>query len=426
MSWPGPPPGVSTPTGPPPGPRLYVPQGLPRPRLDRGRGRSWLIGFVIATAVLGVVGVIALAAWQSDSAGGSVLTLVLAAVPVPFLVGAYLWLDRYEPEPMRFLAGALVWGAVVSVLIALAVEGFFSWSLDLSRKQMAVAVAPPVEEIAKGLFLVLVLIRRRRLIGGVLDGLVYAGLVGVGFAFTENVLYYAGAYGGSLDPNLQGAGATTGVFIVRGVLSPFAHPLFTSGIGLGLALALTTRRRWLRWAAPVLGFAVAIGLHAAWNGSASLADRGEVPTEFLLTYAFFMLPLVGAGIGLAIWARVSEGRVLTRALGDAARRSWLHPAEIHWLVRLGDRAAARRFAERVAGKEAAKALKAYQEAATEMAFMHDRVLRGTAPPDGIAQVRAHLERMNSWRPWLVLPPLRWSQTSGAAGPAPPEVRQPVP
>ena len=85
-----------------------------------------------------------------------------------------------------------------------------------------------------------------------------------------------------------------------------------------------------------------------------------------------------------------EQKILTRALTDAAARGWLHPAEVHWLVRLGDRGAARRFAGRVAGPHAAKALRSYQQAATEMAFMHDRVLRGTAPPDGIPRVRAHL------------------------------------
>lgn len=440
MSWPAPPPGVSTPTGPPPappgpqpgpppgslGPGHGTPPGLPRPKLDRGAGRVVLIISVAVTALLGVTLIIVGTALMTDSAGGSVLTLVLAALPVPFLVGAYLWLDRYEPEPMRFLAGALVWGAVVAVILAGGAELLFSSWLGLRRVTVAVVVAPIAEELAKGLFLVLVIVRRRHVLGGVLDGLIYAGLVGIGFAFTENVLYYAGAYSGSLHPDLQGAGATTGTFVVRGILSPFAHPLFTSAIGVGIAVAVTTRRRWLRWLAPVLGFAVAIGLHAAWNGSASLADRGELPTEFFATYVFAMLPLLGAGIGMAFWARVREGRVLSRALADAARRGWLHPAEIHWLVRLGDRAVARRFAGRVAGPEAKKAMKAYQQAATEMAFMHDRVLRRTAPDDGVDQVRAHLERMNSWRPWVVMPPIEWSQTTGAAAPTRGGERQPVP
>ena len=272
-------------------------------------------------------------------------------------------------------------------------------------------MAPIAEESAKGLFVILVVIWRRHIVGGILDGLIYAGLVGVGFAFTENVLYYSGAYSGSLDPAIKGVAGTSGVFFVRGLLSPFAHPLFTSAIGIGIGIAVVTAHRWLRYLAPVVGLAVGIGLHAAWNGSAFIGG----PKVFLLTYFCAMLPLLGAGIGLAAWARAREQRILTRALGDAARRGWLHPAEVHWLVRLGDQAAARRFARKVAGPQAAKALRAYQQSATEMAFMHDRVLRGRAPADGVDRVRAHLVRMRSWRPFVLMPPVSWSASTGPVG-----------
>lgn len=372
-----------------------------------------LIVVVSIVAALGVLGVIVLAAMRSDSAQGSALTLVLAAVPVPILVGAYLWLDRYEPEPLRFLVAALVWGAVISVVIAGSLEWLAQDAFDASQRTLVVAVAPVVEEAAKGLFVVLIVIWRRHVVGGILDGLIYAGLVGVGFAFTENVLYYSGAYSGLLDPAITGVAGTSSVFFVRGLLSPFAHPLFTSAIGLGIAVAVVTKRRWWRYAAPVLGVAVAIGLHAAWNGSALIGGA----KVFLITYFCAMLPLLAAGIGLAAWARTREQTILTRALGDAARRGWLHPAEVHWLVRLGDRAAARRFAATVAGPDAAKALHAYQQACTEMAFMHDRVLRGSAPADGIERVHAHLQRMNSWRPFVVMPPVSWSAPVGPVHPS---------
>ncbi len=413
------PPPVQPPVPPPlpPGPGRaggHRAEGLPRPKLDRGIGRTILI-LAVTLAAMAAVGIVILAAALSTgSTGGSVLTLVLAAIPVPFLVGAYLWLDRYEPEPLRFLVTALVWGALLAVLIAGGVEYAAEVWFDAAERTLVVGVAPLIEEFAKGLIVVFVLLARRRVVTGIVDGLIYAGLSAVGFAFTENVLYYSGAYSGSLDPSIEGAGGATGLFIVRGVFSPFAHPLFTSAIGIGMAVAVTTRRRWLRWSAPLLGYAGAVCLHAAWNGSAFLYG----PKEFLLTYVAAMLPLLGAGIGLAAWARVREGRVLSRALSDAAGRGWLHPAEIHWLVRFGDRAAARRFARRVAGPHAATALRAYQQAATEMAFMHDRVLRGTAPADGVQRVHAHLERMQSWRPFVVMPPVSWSAPVGGPAPGP--------
>ena len=53
-----------------------------------------------------------------------------------------------------------------------------------------------------------------------LDGIVYAAMVGLGFAFTENILYYG-------RTALEGGVPLAATFFVRGVLSPFAHPVFT-------------------------------------------------------------------------------------------------------------------------------------------------------------------------------------------------------
>ena len=63
-------------------------------------------------------------------------------------------------------------------------------------------IAPLTEEAGKGLFVLLLLYIRRHTLDGVIDGLVYAGLVGVGFAFTENILYYAAAFLGVPEKTL--------------------------------------------------------------------------------------------------------------------------------------------------------------------------------------------------------------------------------
>ena len=59
--------------------------------------------------------------------------------------------------------------------------------------------------------------------------------------------------------------------------------------------------------APLVGYAVAVLLHASWNGSAFLHD-GDY---FLLTYLFAMVPGFLVLVGLAIWFRVREGAMLT-------------------------------------------------------------------------------------------------------------------
>ena len=127
----------------------------------------------------------------------TVLAALLAAVPVGPLIACFLWLDRYEPEPRRLLVGGLLWGVFVATAIALLLEGVGGFVGGISDKGMLEIGAPVAEEASKGLFLLLLLWWRRAELDGVLDGIVYAGMVGVGFAFTENILYLASAYDGS-------------------------------------------------------------------------------------------------------------------------------------------------------------------------------------------------------------------------------------
>jgi RsiW-degrading membrane proteinase PrsW (M82 family) len=373
------------------------PAALPA-RRSRGRGRLISLITLTLVCVLGILGVLFLAVRGSGETEGAALSLGFALAPVPLVVGAFLWLDRYQPEPLRYL-------------------------VDLTDTELATFVAPLTEEPAKAAFLIVILLRRRRELDGVVDGLVYAGLVGVGFAFTENVGYYAGAYGGRLAPELSGPEATTGLFIIRGLFSPFTHSLFAAAFGLGVGLAVLAHKRWVRWLAPSLGLLAAIALHGLWNGSVSYFGGGG----FLLVYVLMMVPTFIAFVVIAAVARRSEGRILVRALTDAAGRGWLHPDEVPYLASFPLRASARRFAKNVAGDGAGRAVKAYQSAATRMAFQHDRLLRGRPTPDGIARVADELNRMSAARPWVVLPPpLRLSSApalppsywSGAPRPAP--------
>src|SRR4029450_7471675 len=61
------------------------------------------------------------------------LATVLAALPVGPLVGCYLWLDRYEPEPRRLLASGLLWGAFVATGGAVIIQGVGGVACGFSR-----------------------------------------------------------------------------------------------------------------------------------------------------------------------------------------------------------------------------------------------------------------------------------------------------
>jgi protease PrsW len=353
---------------------------------------------VVTTAiVLGAV-VIALVLVASGEPAAIGIGLVLAMLPVGPLVACYSWLDRYEPKPRRMLWGAFLWGALVATTVALLVQGIDQAVNGSSEEWSAVVMAPVTEEAGKGLFVLLLLYIRRHTIDGVIDGLVYAGMVGIGFAFTENILYYAGAYTGGADFGPGGLGSATALFVVRGIFSPFAHPLFTSAIGIAAGIAVTRRGPWLGFLVLPLGYAVAVLLHALWNGSAFLGG-GEV---FLATYVFAMVPGFLAVIGLAVWARAREGRMLARAMHDLAGRGYLHPHEVAWLSRLSARRAARRHAARVGGAAAERAMRDYQKQVIALAALHHRVMTGRAPADYSHRGAEMVHRLSTLRQHLVV------------------------
>ncbi|MFJ8039968.1 PrsW family intramembrane metalloprotease [Kitasatospora sp. NPDC096147] len=140
-------------------------------------------------------------------------------------------------------------------------------------------------------------------------GVVLGGVTACGFAFTENALYLGRAFTDDqqdrLDsiglgdrPSLRDFDSTVHTFVLRGLLSPFAHPLFTALTGLGIAIALTTGRRWAARLAAPTGLLLSMALHGAWNAAAGEGTRG-----FLLVYGLLMVPCFAALVCFALWAR---------------------------------------------------------------------------------------------------------------------------
>ncbi len=376
-----------------------IPRRVPRIReTPRQRGRTALRVLVALGALAGVGTIVAFAATAGDVEGAR-LAVVYALIPLPLLWWGYWWLDRYEPEPLRYKLAAFVWGGVGAVAIALASGIAADLWTDLDENQLASIVAPLTEEPAKGLFLLLTFLRWRRIIDGFVDGLVVAGLVGVGFAFVENIGYYASSYLGSPDLAVAGAEGATGTFVVRGIFSPLAHPLFTSAFGIALGICVLLRSRWAKIVVGTLGMAVSIGLHALWNASA-VYGGGAVFALAYLALAVVLLCVVVT----AIVVRVRQVRTLERSLSWVAERGWIHPAEIPYLSRFTYRKAARRYARREHGRTAARIVTRYQRLATEMAFLHDAIMSGRHKPHGVERTYGLLDAMYQLRPALRLPP----------------------
>jgi RsiW-degrading membrane proteinase PrsW (M82 family) len=387
----------------PVGRTLVGPSGRPAipPAVRKYGARGALFAVLVSVALLLgalIMGLVLVASGEPRAIG---IGFVLATLPVGPLAACYFWLDRYEPEPTRLLVLAFFWGALVATGAALVVQSLDQVINGSSEEWSAIVMAPVTEEAGKGLFVLLMLWLRRHVIDGLVDALVYGGLVGVGFAFTENIMYFAGAYTGGPDFGPGGIESATALFVVRGIFSPFAHPLFTSATALGVAVALTSRHRVLRWFALLGGYLAAVLMHAWWNGSAFLGGG----SYFLLTYLFAMVPGFFAMVALALWGRAREGRLIAHALHDLTRYGYLTQAELPWLVSLKARREARRRAAAHGGSEAARLVRDYQQQAVELATLHHRVLRGTAPSGSRERGALMVQRLTAlrvatgWQPW---------------------------
>jgi RsiW-degrading membrane proteinase PrsW (M82 family) len=184
-----------------------------------------------------------------------------------FLLAAVLyWLDRYEKEPKLLLGGVFTWGAVVAVIGALIAQIILGESVLLltgsaAAEEIAASslFAPITEEIFKGLAVLLVFLFFRREFDSVLDGIVYAGVVALGFAATEDVLYYFSTY------VEEGLGSMFVLVFLRFVIFGWQHAFFTSFTGIGLALARLTKNPLIQIGAPLVGLGLAIFTHSLHN-----------------------------------------------------------------------------------------------------------------------------------------------------------------
>ncbi|WP_433871034.1 PrsW family intramembrane metalloprotease [Saccharopolyspora sp. CA-218241] len=335
------------------------------------------VGWPIAgLIVLGMCGLVMLGVTTSRVGGlAASVGAVAALLPVAVVFAAIVWIDRWEPEPPMLLVGAFLWGAGGATACALLLNDAVTNLGDLLLGptdhrffQMAL-MAPVVEEAAKALFVVALWFRRRSEFNGLVDGIVYAALTAAGFAFIENILYFGKAFA---EGGLGGvSGGVVAVFILRGVLAPFSHPLFSAMIGIGIGLASRTEDKRMRVLYPVLGYLAAVVLHAVWNASTLLGG-----TEFLNMYFLIMVPIFFGTGWLVMWQRKREQRIVAEQLPVLQRAGLIVRSEVEMLASLAGRRGWLRKVRRGAGAEAAKAVRDYQIAVTELAFLQHRAAQG--------------------------------------------------
>lgn len=290
------------------------------------------------------------------------LIALLVVLPVVLIYFAMIkGADRYEPEPLSHLIAVFLWGAVVATLTAIlgnflgqtAMSAALGASVGdpLVEASTASFVAPVVEETTKGTGLLVLWLASRlwlKELDGPLDGVIYGGIIGLGFTLTEDVLYIQRA---AQQAGAVGFGVT---FLLRTVLSGLGHATFTAATGLGVGIAAASRRRWVWFVAPFLGWCVAVGLHGLHNLLCTFLLAGGVGVllKLVVFWCFDLLYFVLVLL-LALRDRKIVAHQLTAEIGrliqlkEYARTTstWMLLPLYNWLSldrSVGGRAAARR------------------------------------------------------------------------------------
>ncbi|ARC56534.1 Protease PrsW [Frondihabitans sp. 762G35] len=285
------------------------------------------VGFVVIACFAAAVVVYFLFALPPQAL---VVGILLAVVPLTIVLFGVWLVDRWEPEPRIALVFAFFWGAAVSIGAALIFDfaaqairsALGSGRSDASDVLGAVVQAPLVEEGAKGFGVLLVLWIFRRHFDGPVDGIVYAATIAAGFAFVENVQYFSV----QVIEQANGGDSVAGVFMVRALMAPFGHIIYTSCTGFALGLA--ARRTGPRGAIGYffVGLVPAVLLHALWNGA--LVVVGD---RFFLYYLAVQVPIFLACVVLVFVLRHLERKVTRVRLAEYASVGWFDQAEVAML-----------------------------------------------------------------------------------------------
>ena len=363
-----------------------------------GRKSSLIVPATVAFILIGITGLL-VAAFLVVSLGAGAIAIAgfMALIPLTVVLLGIRWIDRWEPEPRGLLIFAFLWGAISSVFVALLASLIVEVvqtdaGIGEAEREIlgGVIQAPLVEEFAKGLGILLIFLAARKYFDGPVDGVVYAATIAGGFAFTENILYFGQEIvtGGTV-------GGAVGIFIVRGIMSPFAHVMFT--ICTGIAIGIATRRTGVAGGilAFLIGLVPAMLLHALWNGASYVV--GE---DFIIYYVVVQIPLFIGAIVLVVQLRKAETRTTRKRLEEYAAAGWYNPDEIVALATPAGRRQAMAWAR---ARGLGLVMKGYIIDSTKLAFIRQRLVSGRAAEGAQVEEAAMLAAIVARRAALTPP-----------------------
>ena len=213
---------------------------------------------------------------------GQLLAIAPIAVPVLFWAGYHYHKDRHLPEPtgnlvLTFVLGMLAVGISTGLYEGLGLIGLrhdAGYLADINAWALlayAVLAIGPIEEIAKFLPFLVVVLRFREL-DEPMDGIIYASFIGLGYAAVENWQYLEYL--------------TTQEAIARGFASPVIHILFASIWGHWVTQAHIAGRSIV--ASAIVSTAAAAILHGIYDFIVILNPRFALPVAALMIVSIWL------------------------------------------------------------------------------------------------------------------------------------------
>ncbi|WP_411895562.1 PrsW family intramembrane metalloprotease [Winogradskyella sp. A2] len=215
------------------------------------------------------------------------MNLVLFAVAPVLVILIYIYLqDKYEKEPVGLLILNFILGAIVSIIIVTIIYLFTGHFIPVTDKYsiwqqfiQAFLVVGLSEEFSKYI-IVKYFAQPRKAFNEQYDGIVYAVMVSMGFACTENVLYV-------LEGGYQ-------IAVLRAFTAVPAHATFGILMGYYMGKAKFSKHR-LRL--NITGLLLAVLFHGAY--------------DFFLFINFIPGISIGAFISLIIGVLLSKKAIET-------------------------------------------------------------------------------------------------------------------
>jgi RsiW-degrading membrane proteinase PrsW (M82 family) len=360
--------------------------------LQPTRAAFWLLLFFLANGLYAVVRLFMTTYAVVPEAMATAL-VVWALYALPFLL-FLRHLDIFEQQSRATFVLAFAWGGLGAVYLAIpANDAIFSLASKLGSPEFkgtwgAAIAGPTTEEFLKTAGIVLLVLVARTQFLTPLSVVATGAMVGLGFQIVENVVYSTHAAAAAVNDDQLSPVLST--LLVRGFMCGlWSHAVYSAIAAYGVAEFMFRRHQPLavRVGWFLAYFALAWGLHAAWN-SPLLSPILSMGTGGA---ALFMvakgLPVLLAGI----WIWRMALRQQSVYLEQVARQFVPEPAlitadERSSLIGLGSRRDQRKATAKTHGWRAAHALHELQRRQLRLLLACMRFGRGPATVVAEAQV----------------------------------------